>query len=51
MISRNLLTFGLFGDTQLYVNKQKYIEKKALEELNFKKIIQINFPENQYYKL
>ena len=50
MISRNLFTFGLLNDIQPYVNKQKYVEKKALEKLDFKKIIQVDFPDDQYYK-
>ena len=50
MISRNKLTFGLFPDFDSYAKKQKDVEKKAVEELNLKEIIQVDFPDDQYYK-
>ena len=50
MISRSKISFGLFPDGNSYVDKQKNVEKKAVEELDLKKIVQVDFPDDQYYK-
>ena len=50
MISISKYTFGLFNDTDVYVEKQLHSEKKAIENLDLKKIIQVDFPDDQYYK-
>ena len=50
MISRNIFSFGLFPDTCVYANTQKHVEKKAITELDLKKIVQVDFPDDQYYR-
>lgn len=51
MISRSLFSFGLLADTLAYAENQKKVEKKAIAELDLKKIIQVDFPDDQYYKV
>jgi len=50
MISKNKFSFGLFNDSIPYAAKQKHAEKKKIEELDIKKIIQVDFPDDQYYR-
>jgi N-acetyl-anhydromuramyl-L-alanine amidase AmpD len=50
MISRNLWSLGLLPDTCTYAENQRHVEKKAVAELDLKKIIQVDFPDDQYYK-
>lgn len=50
MISRNLFTFGLMPDTVIYANKKKAEERKKYKELDLSKIIQVDFPDDQYYR-
>ncbi len=50
MISRNRFSFGLLNDTISYAGKQIEVEKKAIEKLDLKKIVQVDFPDDQYYK-
>jgi N-acetyl-anhydromuramyl-L-alanine amidase AmpD len=49
-ISKNKYSLGFLNDSQQYANQIKNNEKTQLDELDLKKIIQVNFPENQYYK-
>ena len=50
MISRNRFSLGLFPDTCAYADNQKHVEKKAVAELDLKKLIQVDFPDDQYYR-
>ena len=50
MISLNKLSLGLLSDSEVYANTEKNDEKNSLSKLDVKKIIQVDFPENQYYK-
>lgn len=50
MISTNRFSFGFFPDTYEFVKKENDKEKKELNELDLKKIIQVDFPDDQYYK-
>jgi N-acetyl-anhydromuramyl-L-alanine amidase AmpD len=44
------MTLGFFPDTLGYAENQKNFEKKKVEELDLKKIIQVDFPDDQYYR-
>jgi len=50
MISKFKYTLGLFPDTFLYAEKQREDEKRAIGKLDLKKIIQVDFPNDQYYR-
>lgn len=50
MFSLNRFSFRWFKDTMNYANSVKEEEKKELEKLDLKKIIQVNFPDNQYFR-
>lgn len=50
MISKSKYTFGFFPDSFKYAKKQKEVEKKQYEELDLKKIIQVDFSTDQYYR-
>ncbi len=50
MGSLNKLSFGLFKDTKKQAMNLKNSEAIAYTNLNLNDIIQVDFPENQYYK-
>lgn len=50
MLSKNRYTFGILPDTIEYAEKEKEVEKKAVKELDLSKIIQVDFPADQYYR-
>lgn len=50
MKSLNKLSMGLFPDTKSQAVKVNAEERKIYETLNLKDIIQVEFPDNQYYK-
>lgn len=50
MLSKSKYTFGFLSDTLKYAEKEREVEKKAVEELDLKKIIQVDFPTDQYYR-
>lgn len=50
MISRSKISMGLINDGCTYAATQKDIEKKEVEKLDLKKIIQVDFPDEQYYR-
>lgn len=50
MLGRNRMSMGLFSDTINYAQTQKDLENVELTKLNLKDIIQVDFPDNQYYK-
>lgn len=50
MGNRNKFTFGLLHDSSNFVAKENKKEKKELEKLDLKKINQVDFPSNQYYR-
>lgn len=50
MLSKNKFSLGLLDDTLSYAHKQRDAEKKAVAELDLKKIIQVDFPADQYYR-
>jgi len=50
MISFNKFSFGLFKDSEAYAHKEKEKESINLLKLNLNDIIQVDFPEDQYYK-
>ncbi|MFW6219424.1 MAG: N-acetylmuramoyl-L-alanine amidase [bacterium] len=49
-LSRNKYSFGYLPDTKKYAESKKREEKKQLEKLDLSKIIQVDFPDDQYYK-
>jgi len=48
--SLNKTTFGLLNDSKGYAHLEKNDENLAYEKLDIGKIIQVNFPEDQYYR-
>ena len=50
MFGRNRFSFGLLPDSSNYANHKKEEEKKELKKLDLKGIIQVDFPDDQYYK-
>lgn len=48
--SLNKMSFGMLNDSVEHTHIVKDNEKKQLEKLDLKKIIQVNFPENQYFR-
>lgn len=50
MGSLNKFSFGLLDDTKSQALKYKTVEATAYRTLNLSEIIQVDFPENQYYK-
>lgn len=50
MIALNKYTMGLLKDSTKYAKKEKQVEKSDLSKLDLKKIIQADFPDEQYYR-
>ena len=50
MVSLNKTTFGVLKDTSAYAANAKKNESSKLQELNLSEIVNVEFPENQYYK-
>lgn len=50
MFGRNRFSMGLLNDTVLFAETEKNKEKVELAKLNLSDIIQVNFPDDQYYK-
>jgi len=52
MVSLNKLSLGMLNDTIAFSQNEKVIEGKSLiSELNLNELIQVDFPEDQYYKV
>lgn len=50
IFSSNKLTFGLLPDSTKTAQQKNHVELLELEQLDLNKIVQVDFPENQYYK-
>lgn len=50
MIGRNKFSMGLIDDSTLFAQAEKDKEGDALAKLNLRNIIQVDFPDDQYYK-
>lgn len=50
MVGRNRMSMGLLGDSTFHAQKQKDVEGTELAKLNLRDIIQVDFPDDQYYK-
>ena len=51
MVSLNKISLGIFSDTNSNALSSKNLEKESLKKLNINDIIQVDFPDNQYYKV
>lgn len=49
-MSRSKYTLGIVPDTKSYAEKERKKEKDNLEKLDLSKIIQVDFPDDQYYR-
>jgi N-acetyl-anhydromuramyl-L-alanine amidase AmpD len=49
-ISTNILSLGLFPDTLAYAITERDNDKIEYEKIDLSKVIQVDFPENQYFK-
>lgn len=49
-ISTNILSLGLFPDTLAHAMVEKDSEKKEYDKIDLSKVIQVDFPEEQYFK-
>jgi N-acetyl-anhydromuramyl-L-alanine amidase AmpD len=50
MVSLNKLSLGLFSDTEAYADAQMNNEAVEYTKLDLNQIIQVDFPEDQYFK-
>ena len=50
MLGRNRMSMGLLSDSAVHAQEHKDLENVELAKLNLSDIIQVDFPDDQYYK-